>query len=67
MNVDLSGLDELSAEELEETAFFVDFLPKTLKTGAMFMMNGLTIMHIKDKYCVIVKFSDEDDVEFPKA
>jgi len=67
MNVDLGGLEDLSAEELEETAFFVDFLPKTLKTGAMFMMSGYTIMHIKDKYCVVVNFSDEKENELPSA
>jgi hypothetical protein len=67
MEIDFTGLDEISEKELEETAFFVDFLPKTLKTGAMFVMNGLTMLHIKNGYCMLVKFTDELDVVLPEA
>jgi len=58
--------EEEIMKDLEKNAFIVDVLPENFPIGAMFIMSGYSFLHLQNRYCMVVKFSD-DLTEFAKA
>lgn len=53
-------------EDLIDMGFKVDLLPTDFKRGGMFQLSGYTLLHIKNKICIIVSL-EGDGTELPKA
>lgn len=58
------SIENLTKKELEQAGFKVDIVPKGFPIGGMYLMNGMTFLHLKNQYCVCVKFSDEILMEY---
>lgn len=56
-------LESLEMKELKKIAFKVDLLPKNFPISGMFQMGGMMFLHVKERYCMAVRYSDEINTE----